>query len=287
MSEEIRLLKNYINQNVINGIKYNQFGNVERLVSPSLNPGNRRKGGVDETWFHKTFISSPMKYAYLVANNNNTPNEFKRVVGLAALNNYNTGRVLHALVTNKGKGMPMMKRIIANAIANNKNYINLNAVPNVEGFYRHRNLGFINRKGNTNNAKNAGLIPLTKWLRTNRPNNRVGNNASPRASPRASGGIGKYTKKFTAAHKLKAKRALENNTPSVRGGLGKFTKKFTAAHKLEAKRALGNNTTNARNKAAMRRKVKMASVKYATARQNAAKLLRVTRSGRVVKPPRR
>ena len=260
MSEEIRLLKNYINQNVINGIKYNQFGNVERLVSPSNNPGNKRKGGVDETWFHKTFLSSPMKYAYLVSNNNNTPNEFKRVVGLAALNNYNTGRVLHALVANKGKGMPMMKRIIANAIANNKNYINLNAVPHVDGFYRHRNIGFVNRKGNTNNAKNAGLIPLTKWLRTNRPNNRVGN-ASPSASPRASGGLGKYTKKFTEAHKLKAKKALENNTPSVR------------------------NTKN--YKAAMRRKVKMASVKYATARQNAANLLRVTRSGRVVKPPRR
>jgi hypothetical protein len=266
MSEEIRLLKNYINQNVINGIKYNQFGNVERLASPSLNPGNTRKGGVDETWFHKTFNASPMKYAYLVANNNNTPNEFKRVVGLAALNNYNTGRVLHALVTNKGKGMPMMKRIIANAIANNKNYINLNAVPAVEGFYRHRNIGFINRKGNTNNAKNAGLIPLTKWLRTNRPNNRVGNNASPRASPRASGGKGKYTKIFTPAMKLAAKKALENNTPSVRGGLGKFTKNY---------------------KAAMRRKVKMASVKYATSRQNASNLLRVTRSGRVVKPPRR
>ena len=266
MSEEIRLLKNYINQNVINGIKINQFGNVERLTSPSNNPGNVRKGGVNYTWFQKTFNSSPMKYAYLVANNNNTPNEFKRVVGLAALNNYNTGRVLHALVTNKGKGMPMMKRIIANAIANNKNYINLNAVPSVNGFYRHRNLGFVNRKANTNNAKNAGLIPLTKWLRTNRPNNRVGNNVSPRASPRASGGLGKYTKKFTAAHKLKAKRALENNTPSVRGGLGKFTKNY---------------------KAGMRRKVKMASVKYATARQNAANLLRVTRSGRIVKPPRR
>ena len=283
MSEEIRLLRNYINHNVINGIKYNQFGNVERLVSPVLNPGNRRKGGVDEIWFHKTFNASPMKYAYLVANNNNTPNEFKRVVGLAALNNYNTGRVLHALVTNKGKGMPMMKRIIANAIANNKNYINLNAVPTVEGFYRHRNLGFVNRKSNTNNAKNAGLIPLTKWLRTNRPNNRVGNSASPRAS----GGLGKYTKKFTPAMKLAAKKALENNTPNVRGGLGKFTKKFTAAHKLEAKRALENNTPNVRNKEAMRRKVKMASVKYATVRQNAANLLRVTRSGRVVKPPRR
>jgi len=287
MSEEIRLLRNYINHNILHGIKHNNFGNVERLVSPSNNPGNTRKGGVDETWFHKTFNASPMKYAYLVANNNNTPNEFKRVVGLAALNNYNTGRVLHALVTNKGKGMPMMKRIIANAIANNKNYINLNAVPNVEGFYRHRNIGFINRKGNTNNAKNAGLIPLTKWLRTNRPNNRVGNNASPRASPRASGGKGKFTKIFTPAMKLAAKKALENNIPSVRGGLGKFTKKFTAAHKLEAKRALENNTTNARNKAVMRRKVKMASVKYATSRQNAANLLRVTRSGRVVKPPRR
>jgi len=266
MTEEIRLLRNYINHNILHGIKHNNFGNVERLVSPSNNPGNTRKGGVDEIWFHKTFNASPMKYAYLVANNNNTPNEFKRVVGLAALNNYNTGRVLHALVTNKGKGMPMMKRIIANAIANNKNYINLNAVPTVEGFYRHRNLGFVNRKGNTNNAKNAGLIPLTKWLRTNRPNNRVGNNASPSASPRVSGGIGKYTKKFTAAHKLKAKRALENNTPNVRGGLGKFTKNY---------------------KSAMRRKIKMASVKYARARQNASNSLRVTRSGRVVKPPRR
>jgi len=264
-------LRNYINHNVINGIKYNQFGNVERLVSPVLNPGNRRKGGVDEIWFHKTFNASPMKYAYLVANNNNTPNEFKRVVGLAALNNYNTGRVLHALVTNKGKGMPMMKRIIANAIANNKNYINLNAVPAVEGFYRHRNIGFINRKGNTNNAKNAGLIPLTKWLRTNRPNNRVGNNASPsaspRASPRASGGKGKYTKIFTPAMKLAAKKALENNTPSVRGGLGKFTKNY---------------------KAAMRRKANAASAKYSPkARRNAKKLPTVTRSGRIVKPTRR
>jgi hypothetical protein len=66
--------------------------------------------------------------------------------------------------------------------------------------------------------------------------------------------------------KLAAKKALENNTPSVRGGLGKFTKNY---------------------KAAMRRKVKMASVKYARARQNASNSLRVTRSGRVVKPPRR
>lgn len=224
-----------------------------------------------------------MKYAYLTANNNNTPNKFKTVVGLAALNNYNRGRVLHALVTNKGKGMPMMKRIINNAIANNKNYINLNAVPSVEGFYRHRNIGFVNRKSNTNKAKNEGLIPLTKWLRTNRPNTRVGNNASPRAS----GGKGKFTKIFTPAMKLAAKKALENNTPNVRGGLGKFTKKYTPAMKLEAKRALENNTPNVRNKEAMRRKVKMASVKYATARQNAAKLLRVTRSGRIVKPTRR
>jgi len=267
MSEEIRLLRNYINHNVINGIKYNQFGNVERLVSPVLNPGNRRKGGVDEIWFHKTFNASPMKYAYLVANNNNTPNEFKRVVGLAALNNYNTGRVLHALVTNKGKGMPMMKRIIANAIANNKNYINLNAVPTVEGFYRHRNLGFINRKTNTNKAKNNGLIPLTKWLRTNRPNNRVGNNASPSASPRASGGLGKYTKKYTPNVKLQLKKALANNTPSVRGGLGKFTKNY---------------------KSAMRRKANAASAKYSPkARRNAKKLPTITRSGRIVKPTRR
>jgi hypothetical protein len=263
MPEEIRLLKNYINQNVINGIKYNQFGNISRLVSPSKNPGNGRKGGVGEQWFHNTFNSSPMRYAYLNYNNNNTPNEYKKVVGIAALNNYNTGRVLHALVTNKGKGMPMMKRIIANAIANNKNYINLNAVPAVEGFYRHRNIGFINRKSNTNNAKNAGLIPLTKWLRTNRPNNRVGNSASPRAS----GGKGKYTKIFTPAMKLAAKKALENNTPSVRGGLGKFTKNY---------------------KAAMRRKANAASAKYSPkARRNAKKLPTVTRSGRIVKPTRR
>jgi hypothetical protein len=283
MPEEIRLLNNSANRQLLDIINSNNFHNIQRLVSPSLNPGNRRGGGVGYEWFRNTFKTSPMKYAYLTANNNNTPNEYKTVVGLAALNNYNRGRVLHALVTNKGKGMPMMKKIINNAIANNKNYINLNAVPSVEGFYRHRNLGFVNRKGNTNNAKNNGLVPLTKWLRTNRPNNRVGNSASPRAS----GGLGKFTKKYTPAMKLAAKKALENNTPNVRGGLGKFTKKYTPAMKLEAKRALENNTPNVRNKEAMRRKVKMASVKYATARQNAAKLLRVTRSGRVVKPPRR
>jgi hypothetical protein len=266
MPEEIRLLNNSANRQLLDIINSNNFHNIQRLVSPSLNPGNRRGGGVGYEWFRNTFRTSPMKYAYLTANNNNTPNEYKTVVGLAALNNYNRGRVLHALVTNKGKGMPMMKKIINNAIANNKNYINLNAVPSVEGFYRHRNLGFVNRKGNTNKAKNNGLVPLTKWLRTNRPNNRVGNNVSPRASPRASGGKGKYTKIFTPAMKLAAKRALENNTPNVRGGLGKFTKNY---------------------KSAMRRKVKMASVKYARARQNASNSLRVTRSGRVVKPPRR
>jgi len=255
MPEEIRLLNNSANRQLLDIINSNNFHNIQRLVSPSLNPGNRRGGGVGYEWFRNTFRTSPMKYAYLTANNNNTPNEYKTVVGLAALNNYNRGRVLHALVTNKGKGMPMMKKIINNAIANNKNYINLNAVPSVEGFYRHRNLGFVNRKGNTNKAKNNGLVPLTKWLRTNRPNNRVGNNVSPRAS----GGLGKFTKKYTPAMKLAAKKALVNYTPVIRrnsvkmrGGLGMYTKRYTPAMRRSAKKSPS-----------------------------------VTRSGRIVKPTRR
>lgn len=192
---EIKRLHKYGNANLINRMRHNI--NVENLVQPHVSA--EKRGGFSYKYYLNHIQNANNRYIML-SGPNNASNNFKNLVGVALLRNVNRGRKLNAIgtVQGRGYGRNLMTRIVANAIANNKNYINLNAVPGVEDFYRK--VGFVNRSG----SRAGGLTLLTRWLRTNRPNNRN--------KPQ---GLGAYQKVFTARNKVSGKKAV-GHRPSKR-----------------------------------------------------------------------
>ena len=163
------------NLSFLNYVKTNQ--NINRLLNPR--GSNTRPGGVGYGYFINQWNKNPIKYV--------VTNSGASIRGIAMLKNKNRGLNLAVLATNKTLGSPLMRKIIHNARANNKNFINLNSVPGVINFYKKH--GFL-----TAGVPVNGLLPMTLWLRTNRPNTR-----SPR-TPR-------YSKHFTPQMRAKMKAA--------------------------------------------------------------------------------